>query len=459
MSLSKKHDVSKDYTFDKELGSGGYGTVYLAYHNESGEKRAIKTIKKSDVEDASVFKHEINILMSMDHPNIIKLYDCYETDDFVYLVTDCCEGGELFYYITKAKHVTEAEAAKIMRQIFSAIAYCHKNNVCHRDLKPENFLLKTDGDPGSIKLIDFGLARRLAEGEKLTTPNGTPYYLAPEIVKGEYNTLVDNWSLGIVMYVMLSGCPPFYGKNNKEILKSIVSGVYTFNLKPFKTCSDEVKDLISKLLVVDPAKRFTAEQSYNHPWVQRQVDADCLNIEISPAVIENMAKFVECQHLKKTVCYMIAQQLPEEDIQEFKQMFVKLDKNGDGFLSREEFKDVFQELGSRGSINVPEEELDGLYSSLDLNGSGRIDYTEFLAAFTNNEHYKKEKYLVSVFKKIDKDGNNKITKSELEAFYNREIQYLNDDQLIACIEECDYNGDGVIDYNELLSMMKGKRGK
>jgi calcium-dependent protein kinase len=91
--------------------------------------------------------------MSMDHPNIIKLYDCYETDDFVYLVTDCCDGGELFHYITKATHISESEAAKIMRQIFSAIAYCHKNSVCHRDLKPENFLLKIDGDPGSIKLI------------------------------------------------------------------------------------------------------------------------------------------------------------------------------------------------------------------------------------------------------------------------------------------------------------------
>lgn len=98
--------------------------------------------------------------------------------------------------------------------------------------------------------------------------------MAPEIIKGEYNILVDNWSLGIVMYVMLCGCPPFYGKNNKEILKSIVSGIYTFNLKPFKTCSDEVKDLVSKLLVIDPTKRYTSEQAYHHPWIQRQVDAE-----------------------------------------------------------------------------------------------------------------------------------------------------------------------------------------
>ena len=140
------------------------------------------------------------------------------------------------------------------------------------------------------------------------------------------------------MYVMLSGCPPFFGQNNKDILKAVLKGVYTFNLKPFKQCSDEVKDLISKLLVKDPTKRFTAQNAYNHPWVQRKVEEESLNIVISPLVIENMAKFVECQHLKKTVCYIIAQQLPEEEIEEFKKMFVKLDKNGDGFLCKDEFK-------------------------------------------------------------------------------------------------------------------------
>ena len=156
---------------------------------------------------------------------------------------------------------------------------------------------------------------------------------------------------------MLSGCPPFYGKNNKEILKSVLKAVYTFNIKPFKNCSDEVKDLISKLLVKKPEQRYTAQQAYNHCWVQRQVDAESLDIEISPAVIENMAQFVECQRLKKTVCYLIAQQLPEEEIEDFKKMFIKLDVNGDGNLSRTEFQNVFQELSERKSIAIPEEEV------------------------------------------------------------------------------------------------------
>jgi len=133
------------------------------------------------------------------------------------------------------------------------------------------------------------------------------------------------------MYVMLCGSPTFYGVNNKEIMKSVLKGIYTFNLKPFKLCSDEVKDLISKLLVVKPQNRYTSEASYNHPWIQRQVDEESKDIEISPAVIEKIAKFHESSHLKKTVCYMVAQQLPDEEIEEFKNMFVKLDTNGDGF--------------------------------------------------------------------------------------------------------------------------------
>lgn len=455
--FSKSHNISKDYEFDRIVGSGGYGTVYQAYNKISQEKRAIKIIKKKDVIDKKVFEHETRLLLTMDHPNIIKLYEVYETEDFIYLVTEFCEGGELFFHITKTQHLTEGEASKIIRQISSALCHCHKLKVCHRDIKPENFLLKFENDISSVKQIDFGLAQQLVDGQTLTDPNGTPFYIAPEIIKGSYNYLCDNWSIGIILYVMLCGCPPFYGSNNKEIFTRILKGTYTFNLRPFKVCSDEVKDLIAKLLVVKPEKRYTTEQIYNHPWVQRQVDLDIFDIEISPAVIEKMAKFHECQHLKKTVCYLVAKMLPEEDIQDFRSIFVKLDKNGDGKLHYNEFKDVFKELEHKKNISIPDDDVDALFKSQDLNRSGNIDYTEFLAAFTQNEYYQKEKYLYEAFRKIDSDHDNKITKAELEAFYSREIQYLNDEQLIKCIEECDYNQDGVIDYNELIQLMKGKR--
>ena len=136
--------------------------------------------------------------------------------------------------------------------------------------------------------------------------------------------MADNWSLGVVLYVMLSGVPPFYGRNNKEILKSVLRGVYTFNLKPFKTCSDEVKDLISKLLVRTPEKRFSAINAYNHPWVQQQVDQESKNIVISTEVINNLGMYMEYKAFKKTILYMIAGQLPEEDVKEFRDVSFRI---------------------------------------------------------------------------------------------------------------------------------------
>jgi len=147
--------------------------VFKAIQKENGQAVAIKVIEKKTVEDEDQFRNEFKILMELDHPHIIKLYEIYETQEFLYLVQELCEGGELFYHIIKTNYLTEGDAAKIMRQILSAVAYCHSNNICHRDLKPENFLLKKKDDVSSIKLIDFGLSKKLAEGELMNQPNGT----------------------------------------------------------------------------------------------------------------------------------------------------------------------------------------------------------------------------------------------------------------------------------------------
>ena len=147
-----------------------------------------------------------------------------------------------------------------------------------------------------------------------------PFYIAPEIILGSYKSTADNWSLGVILYILLSGNPPFVGKNNKEILKSVLKGIYTFNLKPFKECSDEVKDLISKLLVKDPLLRYSAEQAYNHPWVQQQVNEEVKNIVIPTAVIEGIHNLCTSKDLKKSICYMIALQIPEEEVNEFRKV-------------------------------------------------------------------------------------------------------------------------------------------
>ena len=183
--------------------------------------------------------------------------------------TRLCEGGELFYHITKKKHLTEARAAMVMKQAFYALCYLHNNMICHRDIKPENFLLYKEDDDSHIKLIDFGLAKKVSKSELMTTPNGTPYYIAPEVLKGSYTTLCDNWSMGVVMFIMLSGKPPFPGKDNNEILNNVLNGQFDFKHQVWEVISDSAKDLINKLLNRNSDERLTALEAYNHPWIQQ----------------------------------------------------------------------------------------------------------------------------------------------------------------------------------------------
>ncbi len=165
--------------------------------------------------------YEIDILKNLDHPNILRLYEVFEDKKFIYLVTEFCEAGELFDEIVKRQRFDERDAAIIIKQLLSAIAYCHSKSVCHRDLKPENILIDNK-ETLSIKLIDFGTSQKFDTEEKMELILGTAYYIAPEVLKGEYDEKCDVWSIGVILYILLSGEPPFPGSNDKEILKHVV---------------------------------------------------------------------------------------------------------------------------------------------------------------------------------------------------------------------------------------------
>jgi calcium-dependent protein kinase len=460
VGICRNRDINQDYEFKQELGSGAYGVVYLAIDKATGEKRAIKAMNKDQIDDKEALENELAILKSLDHPNIVKLFEVYEFKNNIYLVTELCEGGELFYHITKTKHLTEAQAAKIMRQIFSAISYLHSKKICHRDLKPENFLLKWENDDSSIKLIDFGLSKKLKDNELMTDPNGTPFYIAPEILDGEYTEAVDNWSLGVILYIMLSGSPPFYGKDNREILKAVQKGVYTLSLKPFIKCSIEVKDLISKLLVKNINKRYTAAMAYNHPWVQQQVEQESKDLTIDVDVIQKIEEFLESQELKKAILLYVAQQIPEKEVQHLRNLFVKIDKNGNGTLSLEEFTNAFGEFQQKIGIKqkLSNEEIEKLFKAIDANNNGVIDYSEFVAIFAEHYIFKTEKYLRMAFEKFDLDKNGKINAMELRNILGGG-SIVSLDKVEKIIKQADINGDGELDYNEVLKYIKTSKGK
>lgn len=210
-----------------------------------------------------VLKREIDILKEVDHPNIIRLKDVYEDKKYLHLITELCTGGELFDRIiektnSKEGHFSEQDAAKLIRDICDAIAYCHDvKQIVHRDLKPENFLYATKDDDAPIKIIDFGLSRHDTQNfGVMKTKVGTPYYVAPEVLKREYTKSCDVWSIGVIAYILLCGYPPFYGDSDNEIFESVRVGRYEFPSPEWDDISDDAKDFIKCLLKLNPAERF-----------------------------------------------------------------------------------------------------------------------------------------------------------------------------------------------------------
>ncbi|CAH0363695.1 unnamed protein product [Pelagomonas calceolata] len=253
---------------DKELGTGAFSRVILATSNE-GTKVAVKCISKNGElkqEDIDSLHEEVAVLRSVDHPNIVKLYDFFDEKRYYYMAIELMEGGELFERIVKKTFYNEMDARGLVRILLDALAYLHHRGIVHRDLKPENLLLKSPFNDFDIKLADFGFAKKV-EGKSLDTQCGTPGYVAPEILKGKkYGTAVDMWSCGVIVYILLGGYPPFHDDNHAVLYRKIKAADYAFDPQYWDQVSDDAKDLIKKMLVVDPDKRLTASQALRHPW-------------------------------------------------------------------------------------------------------------------------------------------------------------------------------------------------
>ena len=215
-------------------------------------------------------KYEIEILKNLNHPNIVRLYEVYENKSNIFLVTELCDGCELFEEISSRKQFAEHEAAHVTKQILQAIAFCHGKNIAHRDLKPENLLIDIN-QKGSIKLIDFGTSHHYGqEHSNMHAMYGTPYYIAPEVLTGNYTEKCDMWSIGVILYIMLCGSPPFNGSDD-QIIAKVKRGTWEFRGQIWSNISDEAKDIVTKLMTKNPEERLSAVDALDHPWIKSQV--------------------------------------------------------------------------------------------------------------------------------------------------------------------------------------------
>lgn len=269
----KYTDIYQHYEIlPKVLGIGNYGCVRECIKFSTGQKLAVKSIKKADVGRLDHIRREIKLLLSVKHKNIMKIVDFYEDLDYIHIVTEKYSGGELFDKIvsntTKRGCLSEREAANIIRSLLEAVRHLHSLDIVHRDIKPENILFESNKMGGAVKLIDFGLARKHRQSDvPMGHRVGTAYYMSPEVVNGSYDRSCDVWAIGVIAYTLLCGYPPFNGGSDSDICRSTLKSSIPFDPKIWGGLSKVSKDFVCRLLCRDVRRRWTVDEALQHPWV------------------------------------------------------------------------------------------------------------------------------------------------------------------------------------------------
>ncbi|KAK6791659.1 hypothetical protein RDI58_010740 [Solanum bulbocastanum] len=499
------------YSIGKKLGQGQFGTTHLCTEKSTTTLYACKTIPKKKLictEDYEDVWREIQIMHHLsEHPNVVRIKGTYEDALYVHIVMELCAGGELFDRIVEKGHYSEREAAKLIKTIVGVVEGCHSLGVMHRDLKPENFLFLSSDEDAALKATDFGLSVFYQPGEMFSDVVGSPYYVAPEVLRKHYGPESDVWSAGVILYILLSGVPPFWAETEMGIFRQILQAKLDFESEPWPGISDSAKDLIRKMLDRNPKRRLTAHEVLCHPWIVDDTIAP--DKPLDSAVLSRLKQFSAMNKLKKMalrssgnwkrqldMCHLlkdycssygyprmislwsrrsgkcsavfhvrchncqqkkllvvIAERLSEEEIGGLKELFKMIDTDNSGTISFDELKEGLRRVGSE----LMESEIKDLMDAADIDNSGTIDYGEFLAATVHLNKFEREENLVSAFSFFDKDGSGYITIDELQhACKEFGLSELNLDEMI---KDIDQDNDGQIDYGEFAAMMrKGNSG-
>ena len=457
------------------LGQGAFGSVYKVKRKNSGVREIIRALKEISKESMNVnedneeeVRNEIDVLKNIDHPNIMKIFEFFEDDKNIYLVNEFCGGGDVAGMNDKYGIFPEFFLKYIMFQVFLAISFLHSNKVVHGDIKRENIgfvytgkkkeyqldeffqALFKDKDlkdelndaPGignlsdktqsllneicnyEIKILDFGSAKMKKKGkhnEKLSGVTGTVYYCSPEVVKDKYDFECDEWACGVMMYILLSGYPPFTGDNEEQIFHNILKEELNFNLPEFKNISDECKDLISKLLEKKANKRIKAEDALKHEFFTSGINMGNLlkgkfkeNSDFMKQMFNNKNTKLRGKKNSKfrdvVIAYIVLNFSEENVEKKAKQIFMEMSGGNKHFLIT---KDTFISRMEKVFKGLSKEEIGELFDSIDQNKTGNIEYEELIRALTDKEKLLNEKNLREAFKFFDKDGSGSITWNEI----------------------------------------------
>jgi calcium-dependent protein kinase len=499
--FNKTANVSSLYKIEKIIGSGTCGKVFKVVQKATGLIRAMKLLKKEIIINEKIINEkiqkEINILSRLDHPNVMKIYECYEDEKFYYIICEYIEGPELYEQIILLRNFNENIALRIMRQLLSAVFYMHCHNIVHMDLKAENILLniqkrkcnidkkvsethidknlytkntfksyKSCSDKNiqntmislpiddldiNIKIIDFSSSNSVFNTDSsINIPEivGSPHYIAPEVIKKKYNKKSDIWSCGVILYIMLSGLPPYDGDTDEEIINSIETGKYDFEGEEWYGVSSDAKDLITKMLNYNINDRISAEYALKHKWFSKYND-NRFDLNYKTKLLRNLTKFQREKAVLKTVkAFIIHKMSNDNEIIELRKIFQSFDKNGDGRLAYDELYDGLNECMGEAFIKS---DIEGIIKSIDQNKDGYIEYEEFLRAFVNKESTFTDKNLSSTFNILDTNKNGSLGLDEIRHFLGKGS---NNTAVELFMKDLGKRGENLINYDKFKERMQ-----
>ena len=462
---SLQKDINNIYKFKEVLGKGSFGVVRTGYRIKEISPHkiyAIKSIDKTKISQRDIdnLEKEIDIISSLDHPNIARFYETFHDERYFHIVTELCRGKELSKLLKQnGGKLNERKCRIIIMKILHAINYCHSHGIVHCDLKPDNIIFESPNEEEEnedilnlldLKLLDFGLSSRIKKNEKLNNTVGTAYFIAPETIKGEYDEKCDVWSIGVILYYILSGKFPFTGNSNFEIFEKIQKSEPVFkNL--FKDISQNAIDFIKKCLVKNPNERPSAKECLSHPWLEPIFKHIHSDVFLKDNLILNFTSYHKCPQLKKLILKYLVNNMGHTELGPYKSAFYAFDFKNQGIVTKTDIKKIFNLY----NVDTTDTQIKNIMSICDEPSNSFLTYSEFICCCINIGDVLTPEKLINTFLFFDLDNNLLIDSNDLKNTLLRcGRDVINQKDIEKIILEATKETDNKININQFINLYK-----